>query len=276
MPHYACPRSVWLFVPFFPSSQPQCPAYSRQCPSGPHLTGWQCPMCTVDSAPVCPCLTGCLCPLYVQLTSNLTDRGHTQQGTGALSYRGHRQLVSQGHKVGHCQLYIQRAPTASQTGAHSGYTGALSTAHSEGTDNQSVRVHTVGTLGQSAVHSEGTDNQTGRGHTLCDTLGHCQLYIQRAQTTSQTGGTQWGTVIQRAQATSQSGAQSGALSTVHTEGTYSQSDRGTQWVHWGLVYCTFRGHRQPVSEGAHSGHTGAVSCTFRGHRQPDRQGAHIV
>ena len=35
--------------------------------------------------------------------------------------------------------------------------------------------------------TKGTDNQTARGLTQRDTLGQCQLYIQRLQATSQTG-----------------------------------------------------------------------------------------
>ena len=67
---------------------------------------------------------------------------------------------------------------------------------------------------QSTEQSEGTDNQKDRD-TQWGTLGHCQLYIQWAQTTSQTGA-HWGTYcllyIQRAQITSQIGdTHSGAL-----------------------------------------------------------------
>ena len=122
-------------------------------------------VCTVDSALVCPCLTGFLCPLYVHLTGNQPDRGHT----GALSTVHTEGTDNQPDwgPLGHCQLYIQRALITRPTGdTHS---GALST-----------------------VHREGIDNQSDRGHTV----GHCQLYIQRAQTTSQTGDTQWGTVGQ--------------------------------------------------------------------------------
>ena len=74
--------------------------YSRRCASVP-LTDWLSvpSQCIVDSALLCaPSLTGCLCPLYVQLTGNQTGRGHT----GAL---------------GHCQLYIWRAHKTSQRGA---------------------------------------------------------------------------------------------------------------------------------------------------------------
>ena len=34
-----------------------------------------------------------------------------------------------------------------------------------------------------------------------------------------------------------------------------QTDRHTQWAHWGIVRCTYRRHRQPVRQG----HTGALS-----------------
>ena len=81
-------------------------------------------------------------------------------------------------------------------GTHWG-TGALPTLncrlYTEGTDNQSDRGAT-GALStvNCRLYTEGTDNQSDRGP-----LGHCQLstvgYIQRAQTTSQTGG-HWGTV----------------------------------------------------------------------------------
>ena len=33
------------------------------------------------------------------------------------------------------------------------------------------------------AHTEGTDNQTDKGHTQWGTLGHCQMYIQRALVT---------------------------------------------------------------------------------------------
>ena len=62
-----------------------------------------------------------------------------------------------------------------------------------------------------------------------------------------------GTVIQRAQTASQSGAHSGA--------------------HWGIINCTFRGHRQPDIQGDILGHWSIINCTYRGHRQPDRQGS---
>ena len=56
---------------------------------------------------------------------------------------------------------------------------------------------------------------------------------------------------------------SGAISTVHTEGTGSQSD-GT---HWDTIYCTYRGHCQPAGE---------VSWLGTEDRQPDRQGSHTM
>ena len=61
----------------------------------------------------------------------------------------------------------------------------------------------------STVHTEGTDNHSNRGHTV----GHTGVvnYIQRAQTTRQTGVTHFG-----------------ALSTVHTESTDNQTG-STQW-----------------------------------------------
>ena len=102
-----------------------------------------------------------------------------------------------------------------------------------------------------------------------------QLYIHRAQATSQTGGTHWATLGQ---------------STVYTESTDNQSDRGHTLGHTGAVNCTYREHRQPVRQGAHSGahwasqlyiqraqttiqraNRGAVNCTFRRHRQQVRQ-----
>ena len=57
----------------------------------------------------------------------------------------------------------------------------------------------------------GIENQSHMGHTLWGILGHWQLYIQRAQTTSQTRGTQWDTHEQ---------------STVHTKGTENQTGMG--------------------------------------------------
>ena len=57
--------------------------------------------------------------------------------------------------------------------------------HRESKDNQSER----GPRGLSTVHKEGTGNQPGGGWLGTDnqtdgahTLGHCQLYIERAQT----------------------------------------------------------------------------------------------
>ena len=72
--------------------------------------------------------------------------------------------------LGHCLLYIQRALATRLVGRR------LST---EGTDNHTDR----GTHG--GAHTV--------GHTCWATLGQYQLYIQRAETTSQIGA-QWGTV----------------------------------------------------------------------------------
>ena len=85
--------------------------------------------------------------------------------------------------------------------------------------------HTVGHTGAlPTVHTERTDNQSDKGHKV----GHCQLYIQRTQTTS----------MQE-----------------HTVG------------HTGAINCTYRGHTQPDMEYS-VGHTGTVNCTFRRQRQP--------
>ena len=96
----------------------------------------------------------------------------------------------------------------------------MSIGHTEGTDNQTYRGHTEwGTVGKSTVHIEGTANQTDKGHTQWGTLEHCQLYIQRAQTTRPTGGTHSGahcTYIAHSPVRQES---TGALSTVHAEGT---------------------------------------------------------
>ena len=85
--------------------------------------------------------------------------------------------------------------------------------------------------------TEGTDNQICKGHT--GVLRQCQLYIQRAQTITQTGA-HWGTVYStnrghwqparegrgwahRAQITKQTrSTHTGVLSTMHTEGTANQ------------------------------------------------------
>ena len=103
---------------------------------------------------------------------------------------------------------------------------------------QPIRQGPTGKL--SIVHTEGTGNQPGRGkaghrwnkqpdrqgaHTVRHTgaLGQCQLYIQRALTTSQTG------------------VHLEALPTVHREGTGNQS----MWVRLGAegtVNQTDRGH----------------------------------
>ena len=71
--------------------------------------------------------------------------------------------------------------TDNQTGRGGIHSG--NTAHTESRDNQ--------LNGDPLRHclTEGIDNQTDKGHTV----GHCQLHIQRVQTTNQTWG-HWGTV----------------------------------------------------------------------------------
>ena len=58
--------------------------------------------------------TGCLCAPYLQLT----DMGHTQWGTGALStvHTEGTYNPSDRGPLGHCLLYIQRTLTTRQTG----------------------------------------------------------------------------------------------------------------------------------------------------------------
>ena len=98
--------------------------------------------------------------------------------------------------------------------------------------------HTVGHTGvMSAVHTEGTDNQSGRGP-----LGNCQLYIQRALTTSREKA---GKAGHRGHRQLVGQCPTGVLSSVHTVGT-----------------------------GNHLGEAGEAG--HRGHRQPDRQRTHIV
>ena len=122
-----------------------------------------------------------------------------------------------------------------------------------------------------------------RAHTVRHTVGHCQLYIQRAQTTSQTGA-HWGTVYctyRVAVATSWGGG--GWAETNRHTGAHS----GSYWgillcqqpsntyvrqaptrAHLGTVYCIYRGHWKPANEG---------KAGYRGHyRQPDRQEAHTM
>ena len=95
------------------------------------------------------------------------------------------------------------------------------------------------------VHTKGTDNHSNR-----DTMGRCLLYIQRALATSHLGTE--GTDNQTGKGRTKWGAHSGALSTVHNEGTDNQSDRCTlghcllniqrelatsqTGEHWGTVY----------------------------------------
>ena len=79
-----------------------------------------------------------MCTLYVQLTGNQIDREHTQWGT-----------------LGHCQLCIQRAQTTSQTGAH----GHCLLYMEKGTGNQ------PGGEGWGKLDTEGTDNQSDKVHT---------------------------------------------------------------------------------------------------------------
>ena len=83
-----------------------------------------------------------------------------------------------------------------------GHTGALLHTQREGTDNQSDRClahwDTIYCIQKVLATRQGegggrqraqTTKQTGdtdRGHTQWGTLGHCQLCIQRSQTTSQT------------------------------------------------------------------------------------------
>ena len=163
-------------------------------------------------------------------------------GTVNCTYRGNRQPVRQGaHSGALSPVDSEGTDKQSDRGHMVGHTGAWSTVHTEGTDNKSDR----GTLwhclqyihralatrrGWGRVVTEGTYNQTDRGHTQWDTLGYCHLNIQRAQTTSQTGGRQWGTINCTYRGHRQpvrQGADSGALPTVHTEGTDNQSDRST-------------------------------------------------
>ena len=67
------------------------------------------------------------------------------------------------------------------------------------------------TLGQCHCHDQYREHRQPEG-THSGALGHCQLYIERAQTTSQTG------------------------------------------AHWGIVYCTCRGHLQPAGDGGSWAH----------------------
>ena len=61
-------KTVPQCAPVYPVVCALC-MYRRQCPSVPLSTWLSLPsVCTENSAPVCPCLPGCLCPLYVQKT----------------------------------------------------------------------------------------------------------------------------------------------------------------------------------------------------------------
>ena len=115
--------------------------------------------------------------------------------------------------------------------------GALSTVYTEGQTEAhwstvycTYRGHWLPAGVGGRLGTDGIDTQTDREHTHWGTLGHCQLYIQRAQTTSQTGGTQWSTV------------------NLHLEGKDNQSFKGHTVWHTGAVNCAFRGHRQPVRQ----------------------------
>ena len=125
-------------------------------------------------------------------TDNQTDRGHTQWGTLSTVHTEGTDNQTDRDTLGHCICYLQRALATSR-----GW-GGLGT---EGRDNQTDR----GILGYCLLYieralttncgerrqgPEGKDNQTDREHRQWSTLGHwthlecCQLYIQRAQTTS--------------------------------------------------------------------------------------------
>ena len=230
-----CPSlclSDWLSVPsvYTVDSAPVC------------LTGCLCPLCVQLIAPVCttvcrltdwlsvpsqctvdrvllcaPCLTGCLCPLYIQLTGNQTDGGHT----GAL---------------GHCQLYIQRAQTTSQTGALWGTVYCKHRGHWQPAGLGACWAQRAQTTRQGDTHSGNTENTEGTYNpSNRDPLGHC---LTEALTTRPTGG-----------------IHSRALSTVHSEGTDNQSVRGQT----GAVNCTYRMHRQPVRQGL----TGTLFAVYK-------------
>ena len=126
----------------------------------------------------------------------------------------------------------------------------------------------------------------------------CPLYVVDRQPDRKEAHTvgHWGTVIQRAHTTSRSGehsgAHNGALSTVHTGGIDSKSDRGhtvgdtgpcllyiqrvqttsqSEGTQWGILrqstVHTEGTYNQP-DRGQTVGHTGVVNCTYKGHRQP--------
>ena len=113
-------------------------------------------------------------------------------------------------------------------------TGALSIVRTEDTDNQSDRGELWGTVYcMYRGHWQPVGERVGgREHTKWSTLGQYQLYIQRALATSQTGPT-------------------GVLSTVHTEGTGNQSDRGHTVGHCQLYIQ--RAQTTSQTGGTHSG-----------------------
>ena len=102
-------------------------------------------------------------------TDNQTERRYTQWGT---LYRGHRQPV--------CALCIYRGH---RQPVRQGPTGALSTLHIEGTDNQPAG----GEAGQRGHIQLGRQGAHTVGH--IGALEHCQLYIQRARNQSDRGHT---------------------------------------------------------------------------------------
>ena len=97
--------------------------------------------------------------------------------------------------------------------------------------------------------TEGTDNQSDRG-----TLG--TVYCTERSLATSWGEWGWAqTTRQTGETLSGAHGDTGALSTVYIEGTDNQSDRGHIVGHSGAVNCTFRGHRQSVSQGAHDSAT---------------------
>ena len=92
VPHYVCPLC--------PADTPSwLPVHSRQCHSGPRLTGWQCPLCAVVNASVCASV-----PLanWLSVPSLCTvDKEPGRHGA---------------HTVGHWGTVIQRVQTTTQTG----------------------------------------------------------------------------------------------------------------------------------------------------------------
>ena len=153
VPHYVCPLSVWLSVLVV------CALCEKQGGGGS--------VCTVGNAPVpqsASCLSGWLS------TDNQSDKEHTA-GYYEL-YIESAQITSQsgaysGAHWGN-QLYVQRAQTTSQTGAHwAKYTCTLYIHRTLeniwgwglATDNQTGGTHSEAHTGAlSTVHTEGTDN----------------------------------------------------------------------------------------------------------------------